>query len=135
MAAKPKKPSAAQPNRDARLAQEKRLARAEAACQALMTAFTTLENSGELDTHDTARQYVQMCRVHFKKIRNGKVLGPTDFNAAVDVCTSARRALLALDPALGFEGWASATTLQEVLRQADGVLGDYQQLKTGGAKP
>lgn len=135
MAAKPKKPAPAKLGRDAKLALEKRLARAEAACQALMAAFTTLENDGELDTHDTARQYVQMSRVHFKKIRNGKVLGPADFNAAVDVCTSARRALLALDPALDFEGWRAVDTLREVLRQADGVLGDYQQLKTGGAKP
>lgn len=135
MAAKPKKPATAKTGRDAKLALEKRLGRAEAACQTLMTAFTALENSGELDAHETARQYLQMCRVHFRKIRNGKVLGPADFNAAVDVCTSARRALLALDPALSFEGWATAATLQEVLRHADGVLGDYQQLKTGSAKP
>lgn len=136
MAAKPKKPTtAAKPGRDAKLALEKRLARAEAACQALMEAFATLENDGELDAHDTARQYMQMSRVHFRKIRNGKVLGAADFNAAVDVCTSARRALLALDPTLGFDGWADAATLQEVLRHADGVLDDYRQLKTGSAKP
>ncbi|MBI3145146.1 MAG: hypothetical protein HYZ18_07775 [Pseudogulbenkiania sp.] len=135
MAAKPKKPTAAKPGRDAKLALEKRLARAETACQVLMTAFATLENDGELERHDTVRQYVQMCRVHFKKIRNGKVMGPADFNLAVDVCTTARRALLALDPALSFDGWAAAVTLQEALRHADGVLDDYQQLKTGSTKP
>ncbi|WP_024302473.1 hypothetical protein [Pseudogulbenkiania sp. MAI-1] len=135
MAAKPKKSTTAKPGRDARLAQEKRLARAEQACQALMAAFTDLENAGALDAHDTARQYLQMCRVHYRKIRNGKVLGPADFNAAVDVCTSARRALLALDPALNFDNFTTADTLRDILQQADGVLSDYQQLKTGGVKP
>nr|WP_294863851.1 hypothetical protein [uncultured Pseudogulbenkiania sp.] len=135
MAAKPKKFTSAKPGRDARLGQEKRLARAEQACQALLAGFTELENAGALDAHDTARQYLQMCRVHYRKIRNGKVLGPADFNAAVDVCTSARRALLALDPALNFDSFTPADTLRDLLQQADGVLGDYQQLKTGSAKP
>ncbi|SMF43080.1 hypothetical protein [Pseudogulbenkiania subflava] len=135
MAAKPKKSTTANPSRDARLASEKRLARAEKACQSLMAAFTELENAGVLDAHDTARQYLQMCRVHYRKIRNGKVLGPADFNAAVDVCTSARRALLALDPALSFASFPTAEALCTILQQADVVLGDYQQLKTGSAKP
>jgi hypothetical protein len=72
-----------------------------------------------------------MAGIHYRKIRNGKVLGAADFNAAVEVCTAARRCLQQLDASLQFEQLPDGAGLQQILPLIDGVLADYQQLKSG----
>ena len=72
-----------------------------------------------------------MAGIHYRKIRNGKVLGAADFNAAVEVCTAARRCLQQLDSSLTFTALSDSAALQQALLLIDAVLADYQQLKSG----
>jgi hypothetical protein len=127
-AAKPKKNKAANPANAAKAVLAKRYALAEAACHAVMGVLVPMEKAEAFAEHETARQYAQMARVYYHKIRNGKVLSPGDFNTAVDVCTAARRALKALDPELKFADWPQAEALLEAERQASAVLREYHTL-------
>ncbi|WP_051229094.1 hypothetical protein [Paludibacterium yongneupense] len=111
---------------------EKRWQRAEAACRGVVDVLMQFERDGGVDRRETARQYIGMTAVHYRKIRNGKVLGPADFNIAVAVCQHALRALQALDPTLEFVDWKQADAFRQVRAQADGVLADYRVLKSGG---
>ncbi|MCW3478584.1 hypothetical protein OL229_03245 [Neisseriaceae bacterium JH1-16] len=133
MASKPKKAATAKPNQAAKAAELKRFALAEAACQAVMQLFAVMEKNGELAEHEKARQYGQMASIHYRKIRNGKVLSPGDFNAAVELCTAGRRALQALDAELTFANWPQAEALLDAERQTAAVLAAYQALRS--AKP
>ncbi|MDN0075396.1 hypothetical protein QU481_10890 [Crenobacter sp. SG2303] len=127
---KPKKSKTAKPGQIAKTVELKRFVLAEAACQAVMQLFAVMDKSGEFAEHETARQYAQMASVYYRKIRNGKVLSPADFNASVDLCTAARRALQALDAGMDFSAWSQAEALREVERQTDAVLREYQALIT-----
>ncbi|MDN0085192.1 hypothetical protein QU487_21015 [Crenobacter sp. SG2305] len=127
---KPKKSKTAKPSQVAKTAELKRFALAEAACQAVMQLFAVMDKSGAFTEHETARQYAQMASVYYRKIRNGKVLSPADFNASVELCTAARRALQALDAEMAFSDWPQAEALREVERQTGAVLREYQALIT-----
>lgn len=126
-----KKKPAAKPSADAvaaKAATVQRWARAQQACHAVIDGFDQLETDGGLAEHALALKYVQMCRVYFKKLRNGNVLSSPDFDVAVALCTAARRALLQLDGALQFAGWPQATALQQMGTLAYGVLDDNYRL-------
>jgi len=127
---KPKKSKAAKPGQATKTTELKRYALAEAACQAVMQLFAVMDKSGAFAEHETARQYAQMASVYYRKIRNGKVLSPTDFNASVDLCTAGRRALQALDAQMTFSDWPQAEALRDVERQTGAVLREYQALIT-----
>ncbi|GGY19347.1 hypothetical protein [Paludibacterium paludis] len=126
MAAKKSAPAA----RSAKTEDQRRFLRAEEGCRSTLDELLTLEREGGLSSHETAAQYVRMALIYYKRIRNGKVMGPADFNHAVDVATAARRAMSALDPALEFCGHPRQERLAAALRHADGILADYQALKT-----
>jgi hypothetical protein len=128
-AAKPKKNKTASPTQAAKAQLTKRFALAESACHAVMGVFGEMEKAAAFGEHETARQYAQMAGVFYRKIRNGKVLSPSDFNVAVELCTAARRALQALDPELQFASWPQAEALLEAARLSDAVLKEYQALK------
>ncbi|RXZ42014.1 hypothetical protein [Crenobacter cavernae] len=128
MAAKPKKSKADKPVNAAKAAELKRFALAEAACQAVMQVFAVMEKSDALAEHETARQYAQKAGVFYRKIRNGKILSPADFNLAVELCAAGRRALQALDAKLEFAGWPQAEALLDAERQSRAVLREYRAL-------
>lgn len=125
-AAKPKKNKTASPSNAEKAVLLKRYALAEAACHAMMGVLVPMEKAEAFSEHETARQYAQMARVYYHKIRNGKVLSPGDFNTAVDVCTAGRRALKALDAEMKFEGWAQAEALLEANQQAVALLREFK---------
>jgi hypothetical protein len=128
-AAKPKKNKTASPAQTAKAQLTKRFALAETACRTVMGVFGEMEKADGFAEHETARQYAQMAGVFYRKIRNGKVLSPSDFNVAVELCTAARRALQALDPELQFAGRLQAEALSEAERLSGAVLREYQALK------
>lgn len=122
------KPKTRQP---ARATEQKRLLRTEDACRHIMDQLFAMQRADAFAQQELAGKYAVMAGIHYRKIRNGKVLGPADFNAAVEVCTAARRCLQQLDPTLCFDGQSNAQTLLLVLQHIDSVLADYQQLKAG----
>jgi hypothetical protein len=122
------KPNASQ---GARLAEQKRFLRTEEACRRIMDQLFSMQRASRFTEGDLAEKYAIMAGIHYRKVRNGKVLGPADFNAAVEVCTAARRCLQQLDAGLLFEQLPDSAALQQILPLIDGVLADYQQLKAG----
>ncbi len=126
---RPAKPATAAKTEDVR-----RFQRAELACNSAMDCLCQLDREGGLASYETAAQYLRMAQIYYKRVRNGKVMGPADFNHAVDVVTAARRALLAIDEQLEFAGWDAQTDMRDVLQKIDGVLADYRQLKAGGTR-
>jgi hypothetical protein len=125
---KASKPKTAQP---ARLAEQKRFQRTEDACRRIMDLLFGMQRAERFNEEELAGKYATMAGIHYRKIRNGKVLGATDFNAAVEVCTAARRCLQQLDSTLTFADLPDSKSLQEALPLIDSVLADYQQLKSG----
>lgn len=125
---KASKTKAAQP---ARLAEQKRLQRTEEACRHIMDLLFGMQRAERFAEGELAGKYAVMAGIHYRKIRNGKVLGAADFNAAVEVCTAARRCLQQLDSSLSFATLPDSAALQQALLQIDAVLADYQQLKSG----
>ncbi|KZE35157.1 hypothetical protein EV683_10959 [Crenobacter luteus] len=128
MAARPKKTQTGTPAA-AKSAEAQRYARAEAACQALMQLFATMDKGGAFAAHETAQQYARVCALHYRKIRNGRVLSPGDFNLAVELCTAGLRALRALEAPAGYAGWPQAEALAGAERHAAAVLRDYRALR------
>lgn len=129
---KAKKNKTAAPSTAAKAAQTKRHAIAEAACHTIMSTFAHLAETEGFVGFETARQYAQMAGVYYRKIRNGKIISPADFNLAVDVCTAARRALLALDADLQFANRPDGEALREAVRLAESVLQEYRALTGKG---
>jgi hypothetical protein len=83
---KASKPKTAQP---ARLAEQKRFQRTEDACRHIMDLLFGMQRAERFNQEELAGKYATMAGIHYRKIRNGKVLGAADFNAAVEVCTAA----------------------------------------------
>lgn len=126
MASKPKKsPSPIRTQRDA---DTRRYTQAEEACRSVDGFLAALARDGVLEQHESARQYAQMANVYYKKIRNGRVMGPADFNLADKVCEAAEHALQRLAPVLS---GAHLETLQHTLRQAQATREAMRQLKRG----
>ena len=125
---KASKPNTAQATR---LAEQKRFMRTEEACRRIMDLLFAMQRASRFTEGDLAEKYAIMAGIHYRKVRNGKVMGPADFNAAVEVCTAARRCLQQLDGNLLFEQLPDSAALQQILPLIDSVLADYQQLKAG----
>lgn len=113
--------------------EQQRFGQAETACQLAMNLFASLEEDAAWQACELACKYAQMATVYGRRIRNGKVLCAADFNAAVEVCTSVRRALRALDAELQFTDHPQAEALQQVARESYKVLAAHHQL-TGGKR-
>lgn len=126
------KKAASKPQAQQRQQQDKRWSAAEQACREIMALLEAL--SPGLEAQQTAAQYAQMAAVYYKKIRNGRVLSPGDFNLAADVAASARRALQALSPTLDFSALPQASDCQRMLAQADSVLTAMSELKAAGRR-
>jgi hypothetical protein len=118
-------------NQGIRLAEQKRFQRTEEACRRIMDQLFAMQRANRFAEGELAEKYAIMAGIHYRKVRNGKVMGPADFNAAVEVCTAARRCLQQLDASLQFNQLPDSTGLQQILPLIDGVLADYQQLKAG----
>ncbi|SCK27579.1 hypothetical protein [Vogesella sp. LIG4] len=114
-------------------AEQQRFAQAEAACGQTLALFATLAEDPAWQACELAGKYAQMAAVYARRIRNGRVLCAADFNAAVEVCTSARRALRALDAELQFAGHPQAAALQQAAQGCYQVLAAHHQL-TGGKR-
>lgn len=126
------KKAATKPQAQQRQQQDKRWNAAEQACREIMSLLEALEPS--LAAQQTSAQYAQMAAVYYKKIRNGRVMSPGDFNLAADVAASARRALQTLAPTLGFSSLPQAAECQRMLTLADGVLAAMSELKAAGRR-
>ncbi|WP_434635092.1 hypothetical protein [Chromobacterium sp. CV08] len=127
------KKTATKPGQQQRRADEQRYAQAEQACRQLMSLLDALAAEGRLDGKETAAQYLNSTRAYYRRIRNGKVMGPADFTAAAEVCACAHRALAALDPALAFSGLPQADALGEALRLGALVIAEMKRIKAGKA--
>ncbi|MFC3532246.1 hypothetical protein ACFOLG_08620 [Vogesella facilis] len=114
-------------------AEQQRFAQAESACQLALTLFAGLAEDTAWQDCELAGKYAQMAAVYGRRIRNGKVLCAADFNAAVEVCTSVRRALRAFDAELQFADHPQAAALQQLARDSYLVLAAHHQL-TGGKR-
>ncbi|BBF85355.1 hypothetical protein DLM_1738 [Aquitalea magnusonii] len=125
---KANKPKPAQPSR---LAEQKRFQRTEDACRRIMDLLFAMQRAERFAEGELAGKYAIMAGIHYRKIRHGKVMSAADFNAAVEVCTAARRCLQQLDASLQFDQLPDSAGLQQILPLIDGVLADYQQLKSG----
>ncbi|WP_217450745.1 hypothetical protein [Vogesella oryzae] len=99
-----------------------------------MELFAALAEDEAWQRCELANKYAQMAAVYARRIRNGKVLCAADFNAAVEVCTSVRRALRALDADLQFAGHAQAEALQSVAQECYKVLAAHHQLLAAAKK-
>ncbi|MDH0340105.1 hypothetical protein [Chromobacterium haemolyticum] len=126
------KKAATKPQAQQRQQQDKRWNAAEQACREIMALLEALGPS--LAAQQTATQYAQMAAVYYKKIRNGRVMSPGDFNLAADVAASARRALQVLAPKLDFSPLPQAADCQRMLTLADGVLAAMSELKAAGRR-
>ncbi|WP_158677627.1 hypothetical protein [Chromobacterium vaccinii] len=133
MAERNKKTAAPKPSQQQRRVQDQRNTQAEAACRQLVGLLEAMAEEGRLDGQETAAQYLNSTRAYYRRIRNGKVMGPADFAAAADVCASVRRALAALDPSLEFAGLPQADALREALRQGALVMEEMKRIKAGKA--
>lgn len=131
MAERKKKTAAPKPGQQERRAQEQRYHHAEQACRQLTHLLETLAAAGALDDNEGAAQYLNSTRAYYRRIRNGKVMGPADFTAAADVCACARRALAALDPELAFADRPQAEALRQALEQGARVIEEMKQIKAG----
>ena len=116
-----------------RQAADKRHARAEAACHTVLQLFASLEEDSAWQACEMAMKYGQMAAVYARKIRNCRVISAPDFNAAVEVCTSARRALRSLDAELVFAGHPRQAELAEAASASYQVLLEHHQLTKGKA--
>ncbi|WP_293766013.1 hypothetical protein [uncultured Aquitalea sp.] len=123
------KPSA-QPDKAARQAEEKRFARAEQACRRILDILALEAMDALFASAERAGQYAGMCRIHARKLRNGKVISPADFNAAVEVCTAAERCRQAVPESTLAAHAACAPLLAEMLENAAVVQEDMRRLKT-----
>ncbi|UTH73639.1 hypothetical protein [Chromobacterium sp. IIBBL 290-4] len=132
MAERKKKTASAKPGQQERRVQEQRYAQAESACRKLVDLLEALASEGRLDASETAAQYLNSARAYYRRIRNGKVMGPADFTAAADVCASSRRALTALDPELVFAALPQPDALREALAQGERVIAEMQKIKAAG---
>ncbi|MDF0604287.1 hypothetical protein HZU77_001300 [Neisseriaceae bacterium TC5R-5] len=121
----------AHPQQQARRVQEKRWNRAEHACSVIMNTISQTELAPLWEQHEIASQYLQMAAVYYKKVRNGKVINAGDFNLAADVANCVRKALLSLDLANSAASSLQLASLEQVMIEAESILADMQQLKTG----
>jgi len=114
-------------------AEQQRFAQAEAACADTLALFAALAEDPAWLACELAGKYAQMAGVYARRMSNGKVLCAADFNAAVEVCTTARRALRALDAELQFADHPQAAALQQAAEGCYRVLAAHHQL-TGGKR-
>lgn len=98
-------------------AERTRFALAESACQLADQLL------GELASTEPAAARLRTLRVYWRKVRNGKVLSAADFNAAVDVCRSARRVLEVLEASVQAD-----PRLDALRRQLDAMDGAWRAL-------
>lgn len=130
---KPRKDSKPGSDSALRQAADKRHAQAEAACRTVLDTFAALAEDSAWQGCEMAVKYAQMAAVYARKIRNGRVISPADFNAAVEVCTAARRALRSLDAELAFAGHPQQTALTDAANLSYQVLLAHHQLTKGKA--
>lgn len=134
MAAKKQSTKVSPPNRQAQQEEKKRWQQAEADCRLLAdTLFQWLRDSGDA-APEKARQYCAMTAVHYRKLRNGRVISSGDFDICVEVCRHALRTLQSLDPEMAFSDWPRGEAFREVKQAAERVLAELQKLKSRGSR-
>jgi hypothetical protein len=134
MAAKKQSSKVISPNRQAQQEEKKRWQLAEAACRTLAdTLFQWSRDAGD-HAPEAARQYCAMMAVHYRKLRNGRVLSPGDFDICVEVSRHALRTLQSLDASLEFADWPRGEALRQALQSAQWVLAALQKLKSDAAR-
>lgn len=115
-------------------ADKKRWQQAESDCRLLAdTLFQWQRDAGDSAPED-ARQYCAMTAVHYRKLRNGRVISSGDFDICVNVCRHALRTLQSLDATLAFEGWPQGEAFREARQAAERVLAELQKLKSGAMR-
>ena len=130
MAVKKPSPRGASPTRQAQQDEKKRWQQAETDCRALAdTLFQWLREEGD-NAPETARQYCSMTAVHYRKLRNGRVISSGDFDICVNVCRHALRTLQSLDATLEFIDWPRGEAFRQARLSADRVLAELQKLKS-----
>lgn len=133
MVAKKQSRKESSPNRQLQQDEKKRWQQAETDCRALAdTLFQWSRDAGD-GAPETARQYCAMTAVHYRKLRNGRVISSGDFDICVDVSRHALRTLQALDPTLEFVDWPRGDAFRQAGQAAQRVLDALQKLKSGAA--
>jgi hypothetical protein len=114
--------------------EKKRWQQAESACHTVADIlFSWLRECGD-SAPEAARQYASMTAIHYRKLRNGKVISPGDFDICVDVCRHALRTLQSLDATLAFDNMPRGEAFRQVRQSADWVLAELQKLKSGAKR-
>jgi hypothetical protein len=132
MAGKKASPKSVSPLKQAQQIEKKRWLLAETACRTVAdTLFQWQREAGD-NAPETARQYCAMTAVHYRKLRNGKVISSGDFDICVDICRHALRTLQSLDATLEFADWPDGEAFRKARQSADQVLAELQKLKSGG---
>jgi hypothetical protein len=135
MAAKKLSPKVSSSSRLVQLEEKKRWQQAETECRSLAdTLFQWLREQGD-NAPETARQYCAMTAVHYRKLRNGRVISSGDFDICVLVSRHALRTLQSLDATLEFNDFARGEAFRQARRSAEWVLAELQRLKSGRARP
>jgi len=93
------------------------------------TLFQWLRAQGE-QAPEPARQYASMTAIHYRKLRNGRVISSGDFDICTDVCRHALRTLQSLDATLEFSDWPQGEAFRQARQAADWVLEELKRLKT-----
>lgn len=122
-------------NKDDKARLLRRFAEAEQAVGATMQLLGKLLVDDALAATPLAEQYVRMCNIHYRKIRNGKVISHEDYQIAVDLCTAARRALRAIDDSLQFADHPRTEALQSLAASCHQVLMTHYNLSTKPGRP
>lgn len=134
MAARKPPRKATTPERQEQQQEKKRWQQSEAACRTVAdTLFQWQRDAGD-SAPQIARQYCAMTAVHYRKLRNGKVISAGDFDICVDVCRHALRALQSLDPTLAFADWPKGEAFRQAAAAASRVLEQLQQLRQAGGR-
>ena len=134
MAAKKHPQKVSPPSRQAQQEEKKRWQLAETECRALAdTLFQWLRAQGD-NAPETARQYCAMTAVHYRRLRNGRVISPGDFDICIEVSRHALRTLQSLDATLEFADWPQGDAFRQARLSADLVLAELQKLKNKGAR-
>lgn len=123
------------PDRQARQEEKKRWQLAQTACRTMADALFAWQRDAGPGAPETARQYCAMMAVHYRKLRNGQVLGPADFGICVEVARHALRMLQALDPAMTFDGEPQGEALRAAGQAAGQVLDMLRRLQAGSTRP
>jgi hypothetical protein len=134
MATKKNSAKVSAPSRQAQQQDKKRWQQAETDCRALADTLFQWLRAADEHAPETARQYCAMTAVHYRKLRNGKVISSRDFDICVDICRNALRTLQSLDASLQFADWPDGEAFRQARLAADRVLADLQKLKSAGAR-